>query len=125
MVIRKGITNTVALTLSEEATISPRAYVFTFIRDLTFEQVNAVLVPTVTNVRSEVFEIEEGVDITLDEGWWTFRVYEAPIESPQSDEPSDYSPALTMIEIGKCVVIGATDALPAFQSNETTKPVFK
>lgn len=125
MVIVKGESNTIALTLSEKATITPRVYVFQFIRDMNQEVVNAIFEPVTTNTRAEVFTVVEGTDITLDAGWWTYYVYEAEVESPQSDDPNDYSPALNLLEQGKCAVIGEAYELPAFDATATTKPIYQ
>ena len=118
--------NTIALTLSEKATITPRVYIFQFVRDITSEVVNAIFTPTESNTRADIFEVEEGVDITLDAGWWKYYVYEADVDSPQSEDPDDYSPALTLLEQGKCAVIGTAYSVPTFvDTSSTTKPTFQ
>lgn len=103
--IEKGQVNTFALTLSEVTTLVDPFYLFVFedefntaIDPILWEGVDTSNYP----YRYNLFTMEEGVDLDLLKGQYTYKVYESPViidDNTNTDE-------LNLIEEGRMVVSG-------------------
>ena len=105
--IEKGQVNTFALTLSEVTTLVDPFYLFVF-----EDEFNTTIEPIYWNgvdtssypYRYNLFTIEEGIDLDLLKGQYTYKVYESPI-SIVIDENTNTN-NLNLIEEGRMVVSG-------------------
>jgi hypothetical protein len=103
--IEKGEINTFALTLSEVTTLVDPFYLFVFedefntaIDPILWEGVDTSNYP----YRYNLFTMEEGVDLDLIKGQYTYRVYESPIPVDINTNTDN----LNLIEEGRMVVSG-------------------
>lgn len=105
--IDKGEINTFALTLSEVTTLANPYYLFVFEGEY-----NTAVEPIywagadVSNwpERYNLFTLEEGVDVTLTKGQYSYSVYESPT-AIVVDENTNTN-GLNLIEEGRLVVAG-------------------
>lgn len=103
--IEKGQVNTFALTLSEVTTLVDPFYLFVF-----EDEFNTVIDPILWEgvdtsnypYRYNLFTMEEGVDVDLLKGQYTYRVY----ESPGIIDENTNTEELNLIEEGRMVVSG-------------------
>lgn len=110
--IEKNQTNTIALTLTESATITAPTWLFKFVweMDETLAPIYWVGVDYSQYVnRYNLFFLEEGVDVTFRIGQYRYWVYESltPIvvdENTTADE-------LTLVEEGRLVVDGISNSI--------------
>ena len=103
--IEKGQVNTFALTLSEVTTLVDPFYLFVFedefntaIDPILWEGVDTSDYP----YRYNLFTMEEGVDLDLVKGQYTYKVYESPIAVDINTNTDN----LNLIEEGRMVVSG-------------------
>ncbi len=105
--IEKGQVNTFALTLSEVTTLVDPFYLFVF-EDEFNTAIDPVLWVGVDSssypYRYNLFTLEEGVDVDLIKGQYTYKVYESstPIVIDENTNLNDYN----LIEEGRLVVSG-------------------
>lgn len=102
--IDKGTSNTIVLTLTEEATISNPVWLFKFIweTDLDVDPIYWIGTDTSTyDYRYNKFTFVEGTDETLRIGQYIYEVYESATGSTPADETG-----LTKVEEGRMVVNG-------------------
>lgn len=105
--INKGEVNTFALTLSEVTTLVDPFYLFVFEGEY-----NTAIEPIYwvgTDVSSwperyNLFTLEEGVDVTLTKGQYSYSVYESA--SPIVIDENTNTEELNLIEEGRLVVAG-------------------
>jgi hypothetical protein len=105
--IEKGQVNTFALTLSEVTTLVDPFYLFVF-----EEEFNTAVDPVLWvgvdmssyPYRYNLFTLEEGVDLDLTKGQYTYSVYESstPIVIDENTDITDFN----LIEEGRLVVSG-------------------
>lgn len=105
--IDKGEINTFALTLSEVTTLVNPYYLFVFEGDYNTATEPILWVGTDTSnwpQRYNLFTLEEGVDVTLIKGQYTYSVYESntPIVIDENTNINDFN----LIEEGRMVVAG-------------------
>lgn len=103
--IEKGQVNTFALTLSEVTTLVDPFYLFVFedefntaVDPIPWEGVDTSDYP----YRYNLFTMEEGVDLDLVKGQYTYKVYESPIAVDINTNTDN----LNLIEEGRMVVSG-------------------
>jgi len=123
--INKGQANEVVLTLNEKLTISNASFVFVFTNDITGASVTFTADDTSTAIeRYNQFTITEsssqdvynGTITLVNQGNWTYKVYETPTASP-----IDLSDLGAELESGKVNVIGTASVTHnQFDSNYTT-----
>jgi hypothetical protein len=105
----KGQINTFVLTLTENATIVAPVWLFVFENEFNTatEPIYWVGVDTspYTN-RYNLFTLEEGVDLTLIKGQYTYSVYESP--DPIVIDENTNVIGLNLVEEGRMVVAGET-----------------
>ena len=103
--IEKGEINTFALTLSEVTTLVDPFYLFVF-EDEFNTAIDPILWEGVDTsnyqYRYNLFTMEEGVDIDLLKGQYTYKVY----ESPTAIDINTNTDELNLIEEGRMVVSG-------------------
>jgi hypothetical protein len=103
--IEKGQVNTFALTLSEVTTLVDPFYLFVF-EDEFNTAIDPILWEGVDTsnyqYRYNLFTMEEGVDIDLLKGQYTYKVYESPTAIDINTNTED----LNLIEEGRMVVSG-------------------
>lgn len=121
----KNQTNNIVLTLDEKATNSTHDWLFEFTNDITNSVKYATLSDiSTTPLRYNEFNLTEGVDVILQEGSWTYRVYEMPVLSPPS---TNKSLAYGVVEVGKVWVEDLTvDIVESFDEDENNEePTFE
>ncbi len=121
----KNQSNTVVLTLDEKATNSTHDWLFEFTNDITNSVKYATLSDiSTTPLRYNEFNLTEGVDVLLQEGSWTYRVYEMPVLSPPSINPNL---AYGVVEVGKVWVEDlSVNNVDSFDEDENTEqPTFE
>jgi len=103
--IEKGQVNTFALTLTEVTTLVDPFYLFVFedefntaIDPILWEGVDTSNYP----YRYNLFTMEEGVDLDLLKGQYTYKVYESPIAIDENTNTDN----LNLIEEGRMIVSG-------------------
>ena len=113
--ITRGDTTRVAVTLQEKQTLTSPYWLWRFISDTTNVEVTAVIAEVSNNYkeRSNLFDITEGVTVTLIEGIYTYYVYEQA-----SSNNTDYRLATSCCEIGQIKVDG--DGAYQFSSPQYT-----
>lgn len=105
--IEKGQVNTFALTLSEVTTLVDPFYLFVF-EDEFNTAIDPVLWVGVDSssypYRYNLFTLEEGVDVDLIKGQYTYKVYESstPIVIDENTDITEFN----LIEEGRLVVSG-------------------
>lgn len=103
--IEKGQVNTFALTLSEVTTLVDPFYLFVF-EDEFNTAIDPILWEGVDTsnyqYRYNLFTMQEGVDIDLLKGQYTYKVYESPTAVDINTNTED----LNLIEEGRMVVSG-------------------
>lgn len=121
----KNQTNNIVLTLDEKATNSTHDWLFEFTNDIT----NSVKYATLSDVSSaplryNEFNLVESTDVILQEGSWTYRVYEMPVLSPPS---TNKNLAYAVVEVGKVWVEDLTvDIVESFDEDENNEePTFE
>jgi len=103
----KGEINTFALTLTENSTITAPVWLFVFENEFNTasEPIYWVGVDTSPYVnRYNLFTLEEGVDLTLIIGQYTYSVYESPV--PIVVDQNTSAAGLNLVEEGRMVVSG-------------------
>lgn len=126
IVIRKGQSNTVTVTLKEKTTLANPYYLFQFESKVTKQKVYAV--PTDLSQypnRYNQFQITESNTPTglsqvtlLPEGEWVYTVYEQT--SSTNTNPAN---ATGVVETGLCKVIGTTQSNTVYNT-ATTRTVY-
>lgn len=121
----KNQSNNIVLTLDEKATNSTHDWLFEFTNDIT----NAVKYATLSDIsttplRFNEFVLIEPDDVLLQEGSWTYKVYEMPVSSPPSTNPNL---AYGIVEVGKVWVEDVTvDVVDSFDEDENEEqPTFE
>lgn len=121
----KNQSNNIVLTLDEKATNSTHDWLFEFTNDIT----NAVKYATLSDIsttplRFNEFNLIEPDDVLLQEGSWTYRVYEMPVASPPSTNPNL---AYGIVEVGKVWVEDVTvNVVDSFDEDENEEqPTFE
>lgn len=105
--IDKGEINTFALTLSEVTTLVDPFYLFVFEGEYNTAVEPIYWVGTDTSnwpQRYNLFTLEEGVDVTLTKGQYTYSVYES--NTPIVIDENTNTDELNLIEEGRMVVAG-------------------
>jgi len=104
--------NTIALTLTESATIEAPTWLFKFVweMDETLAPVYWVGVDYSQYVnRYNLFFLHEGVDVTLRIGQYRYEIYESP--DPIIVDPNTNANGLTLVEEGRMVVEGISNSI--------------
>lgn len=108
----KGETNTFALTLTENATISLPVWLFVFENEFNTasQPIYWVGVDSSPYVnRYNLFTLTEGVDLNLIIGQYTYSVYESPIPIVVDENTS--ASGLRLVEEGRMVVSGTSTSI--------------
>lgn len=133
MLIIKGQSNKVPLTLREKSSESDSEYIIKLTNDFSGEEkIFAVQEVSVYPDRASVFnvtesdteDLENGVVSLSDAGRWTYTAYEMEISSPKNLDPDD---AIGIVETGICDVFDDSDVptSPFSEDEEKNSPVFK
>jgi hypothetical protein len=104
--------NTIALTLTESATITAPTWLFKFVweMDETLAPIYWVGVDYSQYVnRYNLFFLEEGVDVSLRIGQYRYEIYESPV--PIVVDPNTTSNGLDLVEEGRMVVEGISNSI--------------
>lgn len=104
--------NTFALTLTENATISEPYFLFKFQWEFDMTSSPIYWVGTDTSPypeRYNLFTLEEGVDLDLRFGQYTYTVYESPIDITVDENTTEED--LNELEEGRMVVEGTTTTI--------------
>ena len=104
ILINKGASNTVILTLSEKTTITNPYYLFEFEDEFDTSSNPIYWIGADTSAwpsRYNLFTLEEPTDVELVKGQYKYKVYESPVSTL---DPT----GLNMIEEGRMVVAGIT-----------------
>ena len=114
-IIRRSNNSTLVFTLKEKQTLTSPYWLWRFVSDTTNVEVTAVIAEVSNNYkeRSNLFDITEGVTVTLIEGIYTYYVYEQA-----SSNNTDYRLATSCCEIGQIKVDG--DGAYQFSSPQYT-----
>ena len=110
--IEQNQNNTIALTLTESATITAPTWLFKFVweMDVTQSPIYWVGVDYSQYInRYNLFFLEEGVDVTLRIGQFRYWVYESPV--PIVVDPNTNDNGLTLVEEGRMVVEGVSNSI--------------
>lgn len=110
--LEKNQTNTIALTLTESATITAPTWLFKFVweMDETLAPIYWVGVDYSQYVnRYNLFFLEEGVDVTFRIGQYRYWVYESPDPIVVDENTNDNG--LTLVEEGRMVVEGISNSI--------------
>jgi hypothetical protein len=105
--LNKGEINTFVLTLSESATLTAPVWLFEFENEFNTESQPIYWVGVDTSpytYRYNLFTLEEGSDLTLIIGQYTYKVYESPV--PIKVDPNTNANGLNLVEEGRMVVNG-------------------
>jgi hypothetical protein len=108
----KGEINTFALTLTESATITSPTWLFVFENEFNKASLPIYWVGIDTSPyvnRYNLFTLEEGVDLTLIIGQYTYSVYESPV--PIVVDPNTSAYGLNLVEEGRLVVSGTSTSI--------------
>jgi hypothetical protein len=103
----KGEVNTFVLTLTESATLTTPFWLFEFENEFNTEAQPIYWVGVDTSpytYRYNLFTLEEGVDLTLIIGQYTYKVYESL--TPIIVDPNTNTNGLNLVEEGRMVVNG-------------------
>jgi hypothetical protein len=119
ILINKGTSNTVILTLSEKTTITNPYYLFVF----TSDEKNTVkkLIPTdisINKIRYNEFVIVEPSHVSLTAGTWKYEIYE------QASSTNTNITGLNLVENGRVDVVGSSTDVPQFDYNKPNIKVF-
>lgn len=119
ILINKGASNTVILTLSEKTTITNPYYLFVF----TSDEKNTVkkLIPTdisINKLRYNEFVIVEPTNVSLTAGTWKYEIYE------QASSTNTNTTGLNLVENGRVDVVGSSTDVPQFDYNKPNIKVF-
>jgi hypothetical protein len=110
--IEQNQNNTIALTLTESATITAPTWLFKFVweMDVTQAPIYWVGIDYSQYVnRYNLFFLEEGVDVTLRIGQFRYWVYESPV--PIIVDPNTNDNGLILVEEGRMVVEGISNSI--------------
>jgi hypothetical protein len=110
--LEKNQTNTIALTLTESATITAPTWLFKFVweMDETLAPIYWVGVDYSHYVnRYNLFFLEEGVDVTFRIGQFRYWVYESLTPIVVDENTNDIG--LTLVEEGRMVVEGISNSI--------------
>ena len=108
----KGQINTFALTLTENSTLSTPTWLFVFENEFNKQSLPIYWVGVETSPyvnRYNLFTLEEGVDLTLIIGQYTYSVYESPVPIIVDENTSAYG--LNLVEEGRLVVNGTSNSI--------------
>jgi hypothetical protein len=108
----KGELNTFALTLTENSTIQSPTWLFVFENEFNTasQPIYWVGIDTSPYVnRYNLFTLEEGVDLTLIIGQYTYKVYESP--DPIIVDENTTEIGLNLVEEGRMVVSGTSTSI--------------
>jgi len=107
--IEKGEINTFALTLNEVTTIVDPFYLFVFEGEFNTASEPILWAGLDTSnfpTRYNLFTLEEGVDLELIRGQYTYSVYESPVQIIVDENTT--TNGLNLIETGRLVVAGGS-----------------
>lgn len=107
--IEKGEINTFALTLNEVTTIVDPFYLFVFEGEFNTTSEPILWAGLDTSnfpTRYNLFTLEEGVDLELIRGQYTYSVYESPVQIIVDENTT--TNGLNLIETGRLVVAGGS-----------------
>jgi len=110
--IEKNENNTIALTLTESATITAPTWLFKFVweMDETLAPVYWVGVDYSQYIdRYNLFFLEEGDDVTFRIGQYRYEIYESP--DPIVVDPNTNADGLGLVEEGRMVVEGVSNSI--------------
>jgi len=110
--IEKNQTNTIALTLTESASIVAPTWLFKFVweMDQTLDPIYWVGVDYSQYVnRYNLFFLEEGDDVTFRIGQYRYFVYESP--TPIVVDENTNEDELTLVEEGRMVIEGVSNSI--------------
>jgi hypothetical protein len=108
----KGQKNTFALTLTENSTLLTPTWLFVFENEFNKESLPIYWVGVDTSPyvnRYNLFTLEEGFDLTLIIGQYTYSVYESPV--PIVVDPNTNANGLNLVEEGRLVVNGTSNSI--------------
>jgi hypothetical protein len=106
--IDKGQTNEFALTLTESSTITNPVYLFKFTWEMNESLLPVYFIGLDTSPypnRYNLFNLEEGVDATLNIGQYRYEVYETSDPNPVDET------GLDKVEEGRMVVDGVSNSI--------------
>ena len=105
ILIRKGETNKIVVTLSELTTIAPPYYLFRVVDDIDKTEYAFVLEDiSIYGQRYNEFELIEGETVEFENlGFYHYYIYEQ-----DNNTNLDYTLAGGLVELGKLKVVGAT-----------------
>lgn len=107
--LNKDEENIFVLTLSESSQIENPVWLFKFTWETDLDPTPVYWIGTDSSsytYRYNKFELEEGVDLTLNIGQHSYKVFEAPEGSTPVDETG-----LTLIEEGRLLVSGVANSI--------------
>jgi len=110
--IEQNQNNTIALTLTESATISSPVWLFKFVWEMDVTQAPIYWVGVDYSSypnRYNLFFLEEGVDVTFRIGQYRYFVYESP--EPIVVDENTNELGLTLVEEGRMVVEGVSNSI--------------
>lgn len=129
LLIYKGQTNNVALTLKEKTTLTTPFYLFSLINDSTKEE-KLFLASDISSFKDRYneFVIEENstedllsgkVKLTL-EGFYTYRIYE-------QESSTNVNKSLTgnLVEVGKALIFGEENLTEAYEGQAKTTKAYQ
>lgn len=121
ILLTKGASNEITLTLSEKCDLTNPYFLFSFYNTQTKETINRVLTDTsLFTERYNRFTLIEGTTATFMAGYWEYTVYEQT-----SSTNTDITLASQIVETGKMKVINATQtAQTIYEPNQTTNTVY-
>lgn len=132
MLIVKGQSNKITLTLREKSTDTDSEYIIKLTNDFSgavkiFAVQEVSEYPTRANIfnvtESENEDLENGVVSLSLVGQWTYVAYEMAVSSPKNLDPDD---ALGIVETGRCEVVDDSEVpqSPFSEDEEKDSPVF-
>lgn len=128
ILLEKGQSNTVYLTLTERVTLTSPTYLFRFTNSTTLDEKAFIVADTSTyDYRHNKFTIIESSSedllngtVSLTEGTWEYEVYEQ-----SSTTNLDYSASTTLLERGKVVVAGTPQAYKEYLDADDTYVIYE
>lgn len=116
--LTRGEISQFVCTLKEKQTLTSPYWLLRFVKDGTNEEATVIYSDaddtSVNKTRYNRFRINEGTEITLASGIWTYYAYEQ-----SSAVNTDYRLATTLCEIGQVKVISTTSDQSTFEPDYT------
>ena len=114
ILIRKGHTNTITLTLTEKCDLPSPYFLFCFTNELSGQEINIILTDhSLFTERYNRFTLVEPSTANFTEGYWLYEVYE-------QTTTTTIKPATGLVEQGKMKVIDETASTETIYEPTTT-----